>query len=174
MVNSLRGDLTQRLLPSIVWFLFLALWLPGCRSQKEVVQPIAYNHKIHYTEAGLDCTDCHTGVENDVHAILPSIDICETCHSEPQGESAEEAKVVEAVNEGREIAWKRIYTVPEHVFFSHRRHVTAGQIPCATCHGAVDQLTAPAPVQLVPIKMKRCMSCHDNKSISNDCIDCHV
>jgi hypothetical protein len=27
---------------------------------------------------------------------------------------------------------------------------------------------------LVPIKMKNCMKCHDNKSISNDCIHCHV
>ncbi len=151
------------------------LFITGCgKKQKDIVQPISYNHKIHYTEVGLDCTDCHKGVENDIRATLPSLKVCEACHSEPQGDSPEEAKVVEAVNSNTEIQWKRIYRVPEHVFFSHRRHVTAGKIACEECHGKVDELTAPAPRQLVPIKMKNCMKCHDNKSISNDCIHCHV
>ncbi|NOZ07360.1 MAG: cytochrome c3 family protein [FCB group bacterium] len=153
---------------------FGALLLMRCGSPKEIVQPIAYNHKVHLTEAGLDCRDCHKGVENSIRATIPSIKVCASCHSKIKGKSTAEAQVVEAVKSGTEIPWQRIYRVPDHVFFSHRRHVTAGKIACKTCHGDVEKLTKPASHQLVPIAMKTCMKCHDNKSISNDCIHCHV
>jgi len=155
-------------------FAAIILGLYGCNSTEKITQPIAYNHSIHVSEAGLYCTDCHVGAETKIQATLPSIKRCQTCHSEMQGESKEEAKVVEAVTNKEEIPWNRIYTLPEHVFFSHRRHVTSGKIPCSDCHGDVEKLTKPADHQLVPIQMKRCMNCHDQKSISNDCLTCHV
>jgi hypothetical protein len=175
MVKTVSGWDRFSLSPLIL-FLTLAAFLmsPGCRKSREVHQPIAYNHAIHYSEAGMDCTDCHTGVETQVRATIPSIKKCRSCHSEPKGTSETEALVVEAVNANQEIPWQRIYQVPEHVFFSHRRHVKSGKISCMVCHGEVDQLTAPPTRPLVPIAMERCMHCHDNKSISNDCITCHV
>jgi len=152
-------------------FCFLAF---GCSNREEIKQPVAYNHEIHVSEAGLDCTDCHTGVEKKMHATLPSIKMCKSCHSEMQGESAAEALVVQAVNDNVEIPWKPIYKLADHVFFSHRRHVKSGKISCAKCHGEVEKLIKPPSQQLIPISMKNCMNCHDNKSISNDCLNCHV
>ncbi len=158
----------------LILTVFFALLLVQCGNRVRVTQPIAYNHKIHLTEAGLDCRDCHKGVETGIRATIPSLKVCASCHSKIKGKSEAEAQVVEAVKSGIEIPWQRIYKVPDHVFFSHRRHVTAGKIACQTCHGEVEKLTKPAPYQLIPIAMKTCMGCHDNKSITNDCIHCHV
>jgi len=159
---------------SILVLSFLFLFLAGCNSKAEIKQPVAYNHALHIEEVGLDCTDCHTGVETEIKAYLPSIELCEDCHSEMQGESAQEALVVTAVEEGREIGWLPIYSLEDHIFFSHRRHVNSGQIPCSTCHGAVEELEIPPVKPIIPISMEKCMKCHDNKSISNDCLTCHV
>lgn len=167
--------MTRRTTLRIGGLILLGVWsFTGCSKQERIEQPIQYNHSIHVDEAGLYCSDCHVGVETKIQATLPTIKRCSTCHSEMQGESPEEAKVVEAVNNKEEIHWNRIYTLPEHVFFSHRRHVTAGKVACSECHGEVEKLTKPADHQLVPIQMKRCMKCHDRKSVSNDCINCHV
>ncbi len=155
-------------------FFFLSLLVSGCSNQEKIEQPVAYNHEIHVSEAGLDCIDCHTGVEKKMHASLPSIKLCKSCHTQMQGESSAEALVVEAVNNNVEIHWKPIYKLEDHVFFSHRRHVKSGKIACATCHGEVEKLLKPPTHQLVPISMENCMKCHDNKSISNDCLTCHV
>ncbi len=157
-----------------ITFIFSCLLISGCSKQEKIEQPVAYNHEIHVSEAGLDCIDCHTGVEKKMYASLPSIKQCELCHSEMQGESAAEALVVEAVNNNVEIPWKPIYELEDYVFFSHRRHVKSGKISCATCHGEVEKLIIPPSKQLVPISMNGCLKCHDNKSISNDCLTCHV
>lgn len=156
---------------TIVLFCLLA---NGCSKQKTIEQPIPYNHEIHVSEAGLDCTDCHTGVETKMNASLPSIEMCESCHSEMLGESISESLVVEAVNNNVEIPWKPIYKLDDHVFFSHRRHVKTGKISCNVCHGEVENLIQPPTHQLVPISMDSCMNCHQDKSISNDCLTCHV
>jgi len=156
---------------AVLWMLLV---FQGCSTNQEIRQPITCNHKIHLTEAGLDCRDCHKGVETGIRATIPNIKVCAPCHSKIKGTGEAEAKVVEMVKNGTQIPWQRIYKVPDHVFFSHRRHVTAGKIACQTCHGEVEKLTVPAAHQIVPIKMTTCMGCHDNKSISNDCIHCHV
>ncbi|MEE8335193.1 MAG: cytochrome c3 family protein [Candidatus Neomarinimicrobiota bacterium] len=158
----------------IISLLFLFLLMVGCGQKKEIHQPIAYNHALHIEEVGLDCTDCHTGVETEIKAYLPSIELCQDCHSEMQGESAQEALVVKAVEENMEIGWLPIYSLEDHVFFSHRRHVKSAQIPCSTCHGTVENMEIPPVRQIVPISMEKCMQCHDNKSVSNDCLTCHV
>lgn len=157
-----------------ITILLLCLLVNGCNKQKTIEQPIPYNHEIHVSEAGLDCTDCHTGVETKMYASLPSIVMCESCHSEMLGESISESLVVEAVNNNVEIPWRPIYELEDYVFFSHRRHVKSGKISCAVCHGEVEKLSKPPTHQLIPISMDSCMKCHDSKSISNDCLTCHV
>ncbi len=157
-----------------ITLVLLCLMVNGCGKQKTIEQPIAYNHEIHVSEAGLDCIDCHTGVEKKMYASLPSIKQCKSCHSQMQGESISESLVVEAVKNNVEIPWKPIYELEDYVFFSHRRHVKSGKISCAVCHGEVEKLSKPPTHQLVPISMDNCMKCHDNKSISNDCLTCHV
>jgi len=154
--------------------ILLIIFLTRCGGNDEIVQPIEYSHFVHFNELGMDCTDCHLGVEDKINATLPSLEICASCHEDMNGESDAEARVVEAVTNNEPIQWQRIYHLPDHVFFSHRRHVKSGKISCKVCHGEVENLHNPPRKQIVPIAMNRCMKCHDNKSISNDCITCHV
>jgi hypothetical protein len=89
-------------------------------------------------------------------------------------ESELEEMLLTYTNENRAIPWQRIYQVPDHVYFSHRRHVTLGKLECEKCHGNVRQLTAPPERPLIDQSMNWCMDCHEENSVSNDCLGCHV
>lgn len=143
---------------------FLGLW--GGTSQ-----PIAFNHKIH-ADNELTCLDCHPYYMDHASSGRPQRETCASCHEEPLSESKEQAKVVEFVKKGEEIPWERLYRVPEDVYFSHQRHVVLGGLECSTCHGDIGVSTKP-PARPLKITMKKCMKCHENEDVDNDCILCH-
>ncbi|MEW6509636.1 MAG: cytochrome c3 family protein [Bacteroidota bacterium] len=150
-------------------FLYRAL-----RSEKTAIQPIAYSHKIHIENAGLTCVDCHATVETSASAAIPDLALCTNCHSDaPLSQSPEEAKLRQYVAGGNEIPWMRIYTVPDHVYFSHRRHVIRGEVQCPTCHGNVAEYSTPITSAFLPVTMENCMRCHRERKVSNDCLSCH-
>ena len=136
-----------------------------------VKQPIAFNHGKH-AENGLECPECHPFYEEHASSGRPSIEVCSGCHEEAQGENPEEKKIVEHVGTGKEVEWKRLYRVPEDVYFSHRRHVILGELECSTCHGSIGESQKP-PSKPVKITMKKCMKCHEERDVENDCIACH-
>jgi hypothetical protein len=139
-----------------------------------VIQPIEYSHKLHVQDEGLECIDCHLQVEEKPYATIPSIEVCTDCHDEePISESPEELKLVEHIKRDSTIAWKRIYRVPDHVYFSHRRHVVLGEISCASCHGNVAEQEAPVRSPQFDMHMDWCMDCHRENKVSNDCLSCH-
>lgn len=138
-----------------------------------IIQPLAFNHQLHVVDQDLLCEDCHVQVKSHPKASLPSLEICADCHSDAMTESAAENKLLQFVNEEIEIPWKRIYTVDDHVYFSHRRHVTLGNVSCESCHGNVSELTVPAGEPLVEISMDKCMECHEEHQVDNDCLACH-
>ncbi len=144
-------------------------------SPDPVVQPIAYNHNIHVEGEGLECTDCHQRVEESPRATLPDLEVCLDCHdSDPLADdSAEEAKLIAHIEAGSEIDWQRVYSVPDHVYFSHRRHVVSGDLECSNCHGPVGELTAPAEVPFYPLSMDACLDCHRKLEAKTDCLSCH-
>jgi hypothetical protein len=43
-------------------------------------QPIAYSHRLHAGELGIDCRFCHSAAEHGRHAGIPSTDVCMKCH----------------------------------------------------------------------------------------------
>lgn len=138
-----------------------------------ISQPIIYNHNKHIEDVGLSCVDCHQYVESLPVAGLPRLQKCLECHEEALTESPEEEKLLEFANNGRELNWYRIYTMPEDVYFSHRRHVTIAQIECEKCHGKMEELTAPPKKPAVNLTMKFCMNCHEKMKAELDCIACH-
>ena len=134
-------------------------------------QPIAYNHKKHI-DAGLECANCHTGIaEGAVHARLPGIEICLNCHASDDNPKTKPIRDFAAEN--KPIPWKRVYRVPEHVYFSHRRHVAIAKLDCAVCHGDMTKKETPVTRQAVPIRMGRCIECHRRRKVTNDCLACH-
>ena len=138
-----------------------------------ISQPISFNHRLHVEDLGSDCTDCHLYAETGVRATIPNVEVCADCHEEAQTESAEEAKLVEYIQAGEPIPWVKVTTVPDHVYFSHRRHAAIAEIACETCHGAVGQRTEPVVRPAVDMTMDHCMTCHEEFGASNDCIWCH-
>ncbi|RKY95189.1 MAG: cytochrome C [Ignavibacteriae bacterium] len=150
----------------IVWTVF------GTRHT--IVQPIEYNHKIHVEEADLICIDCHLSVETMSSAMIPNIEICQECHSdEPFTDSPEEIKLLKYIEEEEHIPWQKIYSVPDHVYFSHRRHVSIGDLECSNCHGNVEELESPAPYPSWEPTMDNCIDCHKQYKVTFDCLSCH-
>ncbi len=139
-----------------------------------LAQPVEFNHNKHVIDVGMDCIDCHQYVETHQKASLPNREVCYDCHSEAQGESAEELKLVSLLETEQELEWQRVYVLPKHVYFSHFRHVTLGQINCSECHGDMKELTSPPVKQDVDVvNMDNCMDCHEEKQVNNDCLTCH-
>lgn len=139
-----------------------------------VVQPIAFSHRLHVTDLGSDCTDCHLYAESGVRATIPNLEHCSFCHEEPQTESAEEARLSEYIQAGESIPWRKVYHVPDHVYFSHRRHTAIAGIECTECHGAMEEQELPVSRPAVRISMSGCMDCHEERGASNDCLLCHI
>lgn len=158
--------------------LIIALWLgsalPSAVGAGKIEQPIQYNHKLHIQEVGSECVDCHRYVNVTARATIPNIGVCGECHEdEPITESTEELKLLEYVSSGERIPWKKVYRLPSHVYFSHRRHTVIGNIDCKVCHGDVREMASPIGKQHVSIKMGECMKCHEETGVDNDCTRCH-
>lgn len=143
------------------------------RPQGGVAQPIAFNHKLHVVEVGLQCTHCHSGAETGPFATLPATATCLGCHEVSLSENPEEAKVREYGGEKGEIPWRRLTRQPDHVYFSHQRHVVFAEIACERCHGKMEERTAPPSAAPLELSMDDCLECHAEKKASVDCISCH-
>lgn len=151
----------------------LFLIVTGCSDTKTFSQPIAYNHKKHIEEVGLSCFDCHTQVLTHQKASIPNIQLCKNCHEEPMTDSKEEANLVRYIKNNQQIPWVQVHRVPDHAYFSHRRHVSIGKIACQDCHGDVNKMTLPFVKPHTPIKMQFCIGCHEKKRVTTDCAACH-
>ena len=91
-------------------------------------------------------------------AAFPKAAQCTVCHNGAEWKAPE-------------IPSQRVYQQRDFVVFSHARHVTAGKVACATCHGEVAQ--ADVVTLAVEHTMKNCMACHKERAASNACNVCH-
>lgn len=155
----------------IVVMAISSLFIFGRRSP--IIQPLPFSHNLHIDEVGLECIDCHLRVEDHQRATLPALEVCQDCHSEELTETALEKQLLAYTTSDQAIPWRRIYTVPDHVYFSHRRHVTSGNLDCQLCHGAVAEMTEPAKYPVIEVTMDNCTECHSERQITNDCLACH-
>lgn len=136
------------------------LWIrtPWARGERvRVVQPVAFDHRLHAGPLHIDCRYCHAGADRSAWAGLPSSRECVSCHTPLWMASAPLAPVRLSVATGRPIRWKRVTQLPDFVYFNHAIHVKKG-VGCETCHGRVDEM---AQVQQVtPLTMPWCVDCH--------------
>jgi hypothetical protein len=156
-----------------IFLVFLAaaiLLFPGPASAETVPQPIAFSHKIHVTDYGLNCRFCHSSTNKSQYANLPSVEKCMMCHRSVATEKPEVKKVAQYWNEKKPIPWNKVIDVPNHVYFPHRKMVNGG-IACLTCHPGMDR--AGTAEQKLEFGMGFCMECHRKKKVSIDCWTCH-
>lgn len=134
-------------------------------------QPIAYTHTVHLKN-GMQCTDCHVGVDKGPDARIPGVTVCMTCHIAIDTDNPEIKKIAAYQARGEDIPWVRVYNYSgsAHVKFNHAPHIRAG-VDCAACHGDMTkQTTAERKVNL---NMGYCVECHKQKQVSVDCATCH-
>ena len=141
-------------------------------SFREVEQPIAFSHLLHIDAVGLECTDCHLFAETGVRATIPNLETCSSCHEDASG-SEDIDRLLALAEAGTPIPWQKVYWVPDHVYFSHRRHTAMAEIACDVCHGDAGTREQPFSRPLVALTMDQCMDCHYETGASNDCIACH-
>lgn len=134
-------------------------------------QPVQFPHDRHM-KLGLACIDCHTGADIRADAGIPSVRKCMLCHAKLAREKPEVKKVIKYADKKEEIPWQRVYgfSPDAHVRFRHAPHYRAN-ISCATCHG--DMTKATVAQRAVHFTMGTCVSCHRERSASQDCATCH-
>ncbi len=152
----------------------VALVLVGlARRSPAVPQPVAFNHRKHTQDLQLNCEFCHQYVTSGAHAGLPGNDICSTCHLAPLGESQEAARLTELLSRGDSLQFQKLFRLPSHVTYTHRRHVGIAQLECQQCHGGIADTERPPARPLVEIRMGFCLNCHRASEQSLDCVACH-
>jgi hypothetical protein len=143
------------------------------RPTARVAQPVQFNHQKHVKEVGLECATCHEYFSTGEHSGLPTLELCEGCHSEALGKSSEEQVLLKLIAGKPRPEFRKLFRMPDHVRYAHGRHVTAGGLTCETCHGAIADSTAPPPAALMRITMATCTNCHEQRGVRNDCTGCH-
>jgi hypothetical protein len=147
-------------------------------------QPIKFSHRIHAGVNRIGCQVCHSYVERGPVAGVPSMARCQGCHKfvkedkQDQAITAEIKAQLQHLDDEKPIEWVRVHRLPDHVFFTHQRHVRAG-VECRECHGAVEQMEAVR--QVSPLTMGWCLSCHQRKQAERpverarltECLTCH-
>ena len=133
-------------------------------------QPIAFSHQQHVGELEFDCQLCHPYARRGPVAGIPSVARCVGCHRVVQPQRPEIEKVLQYWEDAEPIPWVRVHSLPDHVRFTHKGHLRAG-VACQSCHGDVSQMEATQQVE--PLTMGWCVSCHEERRASTDCLTCH-
>jgi nitrate reductase gamma subunit len=124
-------------------------------------QPIAFSHQLHAGDNKIACLYCHFAATKSRHAGIPPANVCMNCHAILRTETAEIAKLKEAVAQNRPIEWIKVHNLPDFVYFNHSQHVLSS-VACRECHGAVETMTRVR--QEKPLTMGWCLDCHRHRS----------
>src|SRR5258707_10562302 len=95
-------------------------------SSEAPLQPIDFSHRVHAGDNQISCLYCHTGASRSTAAGVPSVGTCYECHRIVKLKEGEIAKVLKYVEDKKPISWVRVHSLPDYVYFSHKRHVRKG------------------------------------------------
>ncbi|NIN09968.1 MAG: hypothetical protein GTN62_00995 [Gemmatimonadales bacterium] len=173
-VDSPLARLPRAVYLGLALLLLAAVVVPlVARAGTAVPQPVAFNHRKHTQDLGLNCEFCHAYVRTGAHAGLPDAQTCSMCHQVTQGTSEEAARVTELISQGDPLRFNKLFRLAPHVFYTHRRHAGIGEIECQECHGAIAETERPPDRPLVQVTMDFCISCHREQGQTLDCNACH-
>jgi hypothetical protein len=146
-------------------------------------QPLRFSHKIHAGDSKIGCTSCHAYAERGPVAGIPSMQRCKGCHKFVREDpdhpeiTAELKPLLQILKDETAIEWVRVTRLPDHVYFTHERHVLAA-VRCQECHGEIERMEVVR--QVAPLTMGWCLDCHHRKQQEKagrerltECITCH-
>ena len=139
----------------------LFLWRRYIELQPAIGDPVAqvvpFSHKHHAGDDGIACRYCHSSVGRAAFAGIPPLSTCMTCHSQLYTHQPVLEPLLAAFRSGVPLHWKRLYKLPDFVYFNHGIHIAKG-VGCASCHGDVDKMPLTARVR--SLTMQWCLRCH--------------
>jgi hypothetical protein len=131
------------------------------------IQPVKFSHAVHAGQNGTDCIYCHSSAPFSKSAGIPPVNVCMNCHlmvrNGTRSGAFEISKIISSYEAMKPIEWIRVHNLPDHVFFSHAQHVTAGGVSCTECHGNVKEMNQIR--QVSDLSMGWCINCHRTKKI---------
>ncbi len=133
-------------------------------------QPVPFSHKLHVGQNLIGCGVCHSYTARGPVAGIPTMARCNGCHRFVSADKPNVQKVNAAFEAGKPLEWNRVYVLPDHVYFTHERHIAAG-LRCQQCHGPVEEMDVMH--QVPPLSMGWCVTCHRQRGASTDCWTCH-
>ena len=152
----------------------------GVAQNYQPEQPIAFSHKLHAGEQGIDCNYCHHTARDSKHAGIPSVNVCMNCHTyinEGTITGKQEInKIYAAIGfdpstrtyipdyEQQPVEWVRVHNLPDLAYFNHSQHVVAGKVECQTCHGPVEEMEV--LYQHASLTMGWCIDCHRETEVA--------
>ena len=147
------------LLAGAIVAVLLFVWRSRAYEQlgEPIAQPIAFSHKHHVGDDGIDCRYCHATVETQADAGFPSTGVCLGCHSQLYRDQPLLALLHQSAASRQPVVWRRVHMLPGFVYFNHGVHVAKG-VACVECHGRVDQM--PLEWRAQPLQMQWCLDCH--------------
>ena len=122
-------------------------------------QPIPFSHRVHAGTNRIPCQYCHTNANRSRAATIPAAQTCMNCHRFIVMADSDYIKkdVVARLKTDEPLPWRRVYHLPDYVFFDHRSHVQVG-VQCQTCHGPVQDMEVVSRV--MDMRMGHCLDCH--------------
>jgi hypothetical protein len=124
---------------------------------QRVTQPVAFDHRHHVRDDGIECRYCHYDVDKAPNAGVPETALCMGCHAQIWTQSPLLEPVRRSYFANRPVHWQRVNVLPDFVYFNHRIHVHKG-VGCESCHGRVDLMANVYAAS--PWHMSFCLECH--------------
>jgi hypothetical protein len=84
------------------------------------------------------------------------------CHAQVWNDSPMLEPVRRSYFSGQPIAWNRVHSVPDFVYFNHSIHVTRARVTCAECHGDIESEALVHRERL--FTMGWCLDCHRRRA----------
>jgi len=174
----LRGASFLRRNRSVIAAALVLLYLGGCMLVNRMVQserPFAFSHRVHVSDEGLECGDCHGSWEESDDPGMPRPAQCALCHNELDAEKPAELRVASLFEDG---AYRsaRASAQSDEIVFSHQSHATRGS-DCTVCHAEVadDDGALAERGTALRMTMEQCLACHAASSGPRleECSACH-
>lgn len=162
----MRSRVVIVLITMPLW-LACAWWMSG-RPSSDGFDELQFTHKLHATDFGMDCTECHPDAATATdwsQQITPTEGVCLDCH----------------VRED-DCSW--CHTNPENqppafaderpqVIFSHAGHMPRVEDDCTACHTAVPESETLPPASP---DHETCFGCHEHEQdfARAECSTCHA
>ena len=140
-----------------IWFYVRSPWWR--RQFDPIAQPVAFDHRHHVQDDGIECRYCHAAVEYAATAGIPATEVCMGgVTTKFRNHSLQLYSVRHSYFSGEPIVWSRVHDVPDYVYLKiHSIHINHG-VGCTACHGRVDEMAR--VYQEMTLTMGWCVHCH--------------